>query len=238
MHKALRVWLEGSRRAPRLPPRCPRGLLRALAPGRRHPIVRAPRRASERPREYGFADGAATEQEAPPAVPQLTVSERVARGKAARREVPRSSHAFYEDAGRPDPIKLLESQAATRVPELVPIRYGRMLVSPFTFYRGAALMMASDLAPDAPLGAHGAVLRRRPSLQLRRLRLARARADVRHQRLRRDATRAMGVGRQAPGGEHADRGARSTDSPRRTRSRVVLDTVARPTARRWEGSPR
>ena len=80
-------------------------------------------------------------------VPHLTVAERVARGKAARAEVPRSSHAgFAPIASRPDPVALLEGQAATRVPELVPIRYGRMLVSPFTFYRGAALIMASDLA--------------------------------------------------------------------------------------------
>jgi uncharacterized protein (DUF2252 family) len=80
-------------------------------------------------------------------VPHLTVAERVARGKAARAEVPRSSHAtFAPPARRRDPIKLLERQAKTRVPELVPIRYGRMLVSPFTFYRGAALIMASDLA--------------------------------------------------------------------------------------------
>src|SRR6476661_2613879 len=80
-------------------------------------------------------------------VPRLSVSERAARGKAARSEVPRSSHAGYEpQARRGDPIKLLQSQAKTRVQELVPIRYGRMLVSPFTFYRGAALIMASDLA--------------------------------------------------------------------------------------------
>jgi len=80
-------------------------------------------------------------------VPHLTVEERVARGKAARREVPRSSHAgFTPGTHRPDPVALLEQQATTRVPELVPIRYGRMLVSPFTFYRGAALIMASDLA--------------------------------------------------------------------------------------------
>jgi uncharacterized protein (DUF2252 family) len=77
----------------------------------------------------------------------LTVAERAALGKAARAEVPRSSHGeFHAPARRTDPIKLLESQAKTRVPELVPIRYGRMLVSPFTFYRGAALIMASDLA--------------------------------------------------------------------------------------------
>ena len=80
-------------------------------------------------------------------VPHLTVGERVARGKAARREVPRASHAhFAVGTYRPDPVALLESQAATRVPSLVPIRYGRMLVSPFTFYRGAALIMAADLA--------------------------------------------------------------------------------------------
>jgi uncharacterized protein (DUF2252 family) len=81
------------------------------------------------------------------AVPHLTVAERVARGKAARAEVPRSSHAVFEPpSNRTGPIKLLERQAATRVPELVPVRYGRMLVSPFTFYRGAALIMAQDLA--------------------------------------------------------------------------------------------
>ncbi|MGO8904826.1 MAG: DUF2252 domain-containing protein [Solirubrobacteraceae bacterium] len=75
------------------------------------------------------------------------MAERAARGKAARAEVPRSSHAVFQPAAdRPDPIELLERQAATRVPELVPIRYGRMLVSPFTFYRGAALIMANDLA--------------------------------------------------------------------------------------------
>ena len=80
-------------------------------------------------------------------VPHLSVAERAARGRAARAEVPRSSHAVFEPAARrPDPVALLESQAASRVPELVPVRYGRMLVSPFTFYRGAALIMASDLA--------------------------------------------------------------------------------------------
>ena len=83
----------------------------------------------------------------PPAVPHLSLSERAARGKAARAEVPRSSHAGFEPAPmRPDPIELLERQADTRVPELVPIRYGRMLVSPFTFYRGAAMIMAHDLS--------------------------------------------------------------------------------------------
>jgi uncharacterized protein (DUF2252 family) len=83
----------------------------------------------------------------PAAVKHLTKTEREARGKAARRELPRSSHGLFEPpADRIDPIELLERQAQTRVPELVPIRYGRMLVSPFAFYRGAALIMAGDLA--------------------------------------------------------------------------------------------
>ena len=82
-----------------------------------------------------------------PAVAHLSVAERVERGKVARAEVPRASHAGFEPSStRPDPVGLLEEQAASRVPELVPIRYGRMLVSPFAFYRGAALIMASDLA--------------------------------------------------------------------------------------------
>jgi uncharacterized protein (DUF2252 family) len=77
----------------------------------------------------------------------LTVDQRVARGRAARAEAPRSAHGRWAPApDRPDPVALLEEQAASRVPQLVPIRYGRMLVSPFTFYRGAALIMASDLA--------------------------------------------------------------------------------------------
>ena len=87
------------------------------------------------------------------AVPHLSVAERVARGKAARAEVPRSRHAAFEPSpDRVDPVKLLERQAETRVPELVPIRYGRMLVSPFTFYRGAALIMAQDLGPTPRSG--------------------------------------------------------------------------------------
>src|SRR5258706_1394479 len=83
----------------------------------------------------------------PTVVPRLSVPNRVARGKAARAEVPRSSHAVFEPAAaRPDPVELLERQAQSRVPELVPIRYGRMLVSPFTFYRGSAMIMAHALA--------------------------------------------------------------------------------------------
>lgn len=76
----------------------------------------------------------------------LTLAERVTRGKAARAAVPRESHAEFDPrADRPEPVALLEQQADSRVPELVPIRYGRMLVSPFAYFRGAALPMASDL---------------------------------------------------------------------------------------------
>src|ERR1700691_947614 len=82
-----------------------------------------------------------------PRVPHLTPQERSARGKAAREESPRSRHAAWEPwAERPDPVALLEEQAVTRVPELVPIRYGRMMASAFAFFRGAAYVMAADLA--------------------------------------------------------------------------------------------
>ena len=85
-----------------------------------------------------------------PKVEHFTPAERAARGKAARAEVPRRVHGEWEPSPhRPDPVDLLEEQAQTRVPELVPIRYGRMLVSPFTFYRGAAALMASDLSRHA-----------------------------------------------------------------------------------------
>src|SRR3954451_17144652 len=88
-------------------------------------------------------------------VAHFTVAERAARGKAARADVRRSSHGSWEPApGRISPVVLLEEQAKTRVPELAPIRYGRVLVSPFTFYRGAAYLMASDLASGPRSGLH------------------------------------------------------------------------------------
>ena len=76
-----------------------------------------------------------------------TPQDRTARGKAARTKVPRSSHAGWDPpTDRREPVDLLEEQAVSRVPELVPVRYGRMLTSPFAFYRGAAYLMAADLA--------------------------------------------------------------------------------------------
>jgi uncharacterized protein (DUF2252 family) len=89
-------------------------------------------------------------------VPHLAPADREALGKAARRRVPRSSHAELSlPPDRPDPVGLLEEQALTRVPELVPVRYGRMVSSPFAFYRGAARVMAWDLAhtPDSGIRA-------------------------------------------------------------------------------------
>lgn len=87
------------------------------------------------------------------AAPHLTPAERAARGKAARRDVPRESHAEYKPtAERPDPIDIIERQSAARLQDLIPIRYGRMSESPFRFYRGAAAIMASDLATTPRTG--------------------------------------------------------------------------------------
>ena len=78
---------------------------------------------------------------------RLTPAERAERGREARAAVPRDTHAVFDPPpDRPDPVGLLEEQAKSRVPELVPVRWGRMMVSPFTYYRGAALPMATDLA--------------------------------------------------------------------------------------------
>jgi uncharacterized protein (DUF2252 family) len=79
-------------------------------------------------------------------VPHLSVDDRRARGLEARDRAPLSSHTEWAPAtDRPDPVGLLHDQNLTREPDLVPVRHGRMLVSPFTFYRGAAKIMAADL---------------------------------------------------------------------------------------------
>src|SRR6516165_11072535 len=83
---------------------------------------------------------------------RLTRADRVARGKDARALAPLESHAEFAPDGARDPVGLLLEQAKSRVPELVPVRHGRMLVSPFTFYRGAALPMAADLATTPASG--------------------------------------------------------------------------------------
>ena len=83
---------------------------------------------------------------------QLSRADRVARGKDARATAPLESHGEFAPAGKRDPVGLLLGQAKSRVPELVPVRHGRMLVSAFTFYRGAALPMAADLATTPTSG--------------------------------------------------------------------------------------
>ncbi len=86
-------------------------------------------------------------------VPHLTPEERRANGRALRDQTPRSSHASWVAApDRTDPIALLEAQARTRLPDLVPIRYARMRVSPFAFLRGSAIIMAHDLARTPTTG--------------------------------------------------------------------------------------
>ena len=174
----------------------------------------------------------------PPTVVHLSVAERAAHGKAARAEVPRSSHAVFEPppaAPRPDRAARAPGHDARARARADPLRpHARLAVHVLSRRRADH---GQRPRRDAALGASGAVLRRRAPLELRRVRLARAAARVRHQRLRRDAPRAVGVGRQAPGREHADRRAQQRLSASRTRSRSC-STPSRPTARRWRTSPR
>ncbi|MFJ3583186.1 DUF2252 domain-containing protein [Streptomyces sp. NPDC090127] len=82
-----------------------------------------------------------------------TPAARAEAGRAARKHVPRSSHGrWIPSSQRPDPLSVLERQSVDRVPDLVPIRYGRMAASPFAFLRGAAAVMAADLAPQGHTG--------------------------------------------------------------------------------------
>src|SRR5512133_236168 len=108
----------------------------ARAPARKAAGKAAP--APARKKAPSSSDG---DVHAGPLIPE----ERAASGKAARKKTPLEAHADFTPAKSRDPIGLLLSQAKTRVPDLVPIRHGRMLASPFTFYRGAALVMAADL---------------------------------------------------------------------------------------------
>ncbi len=129
-----------------------------------------------------------------------------------RRVVPEASSST--GSGRPapdrrDPVEVLVEQNSRREPDLVPVRHGRMMVSPFTFYRGAARVMAADLGTHAQVGTQRADLRRRAPVQLRSLRRTRSRSRLRPQRLRRNAAGALGVGREAHGGELHDRRASS-----------------------------
>jgi uncharacterized protein (DUF2252 family) len=112
---------------------------------------------SEVAARHVFDERASTGKSAPrpKSVRHFTPTERAAWGKAARGELPRSAFAGWEPGpSRRDPVDLLEEQGKTRLPELDPIRYGRMLVSPFTFFRGGAYLMAADLADQPRTGLH------------------------------------------------------------------------------------
>ena len=89
----------------------------------------------------------------PSPIVHLDVDARKARGRGARHNVPRSAHAtWFPATDRPDPVELIAGQEITRVPELLPVRHERMLATPFTFYRGAAILMAADLATQPDTG--------------------------------------------------------------------------------------
>lgn len=84
-----------------------------------------------------------------------SVAERMSAGKALREKTPRTSHAKWTvPPGRPDPVKVLEQSDRGRLPELLPIRYGRMRQSPFAFFRGSAAVMAWDLSRTPATGVH------------------------------------------------------------------------------------
>ena len=96
--------------------------------------------------EEKTGEGTSAPAHVDPKVTHLTEAERIGRGKAAREQASRASHSILELSSDRDPVAIVDADTPSRVPELVPIRYGRMLVSPFTFYRGAASLMAHDLA--------------------------------------------------------------------------------------------
>src|SRR5215468_652493 len=114
---------------------CRKGMVMTVTAGRRS-TTRASRPGPDRPG----------------AVEQLSRADRVTRGKDARAVAPLDSQAEFTAGGSRDPVGLLVGQAESRVPELVPVRHARMLVSPFTYYRGAALPMAADLATTPASG--------------------------------------------------------------------------------------
>jgi hypothetical protein len=87
-----------------------------------------------------------------PSLPHLSAEARATQGKSLRNKAPRSAHAqWHALKNRPDPVEILSASNVGRIESLVPIRFGRMAQSPFAFYRGAAAIMASDLAqtPDS-----------------------------------------------------------------------------------------
>src|SRR6476646_6483554 len=110
-------------------------------------------RSGEAVRSGTRQDGAMTATTGGATVVNLDVEQRARTGRAARSSVPRSAHAAWVPGpDRADPTALLTAQETTRVADLVPLRHERMLASPFTFYRGAAVIMAADLAASPNTG--------------------------------------------------------------------------------------
>ena len=130
----------------------------------------------------------------------LPRGERYAAGRLLRRTAKRRSHAGWQPAAdRADPVAILEAQGAGRIPELLPIRYGRMEASPLAFLRGAAAVMAADLASTAATGLAVQSCGDCHLANFGSYRDARRAGGVRHQRFRRDAAGAVRVGPQAAG---------------------------------------
>ena len=165
------------------------------------------------------------------------------RGARRRRQVgpqaPRTARAGAVGPGcaaRPTRLEIITTQSASRLAPLIPIRHARMAVSPWTYYRGAAAVMAADLASGPNTGHPGADVRRRPRPQLRPVGHAGAQPAVRPARLRRDAPRAVRVGRQAPARQHRRARRRQRPAPPDDADAVVAASPA--TARAWPATPR
>ena len=144
-------------------------------------------------------------------------AERLAAGKALRQRVPRESHGDWRPPRKArDPVEILERSNRGRLPELVPIRYGRMVRTPFTFLRGSAALMAHDLATTPTTGIEVQACGDCHLLNFGAFATPGAEPGLRPQRLRRDAAGAVGMGPEAPGRELPDRGTRQSPVGRPT----------------------
>ena len=157
--------------------------------------------------------------------PWVSVADRMAFGRAARQVAPRSDQGALEFAADRDPVAIILAQEADRLKDLLPLRHGRMADSAFAYYRGTPAVMALDLVDDASERHHRPGQRRRPHLELRPVRIPGADARLRRQRLRRDAARSVGMGRQAPRRERRDRGAQQRLHRGRGTATAVLASV-------------
>ena len=125
----------------------------AKAPARKAPAKKGPARKALTA-EVSEVGGLKVDRSLEKQVDHISSEEAERQGKTARVAVPRTLHAAWAPpAGRRSPVDIIAEQAITREPDLVPIRHGRMMVTPFTFYRGAAAIMAADLATRPPRGS-------------------------------------------------------------------------------------